>query len=289
MSTDPATKIERDAATYRAAAQHNRDEPFLRGSTIVLPNYGQLVVTGDLHGHRRNLQRIMNFCDLHHAPARHVVLHEIIHEEPEGIDGQDMSHEVLLDAAKWKTAYPEQIHFLQSNHELAQLIEQDITKGGRVVTYSFLAGMRETYGESYTAVADALLEFIASYPLAIRTANRVMISHSLPGPEMMKSFDPTVLDREPTGRDLGDGGSGYMLVWGRHQTKKQLDDLSEELNVNTFICGHQPQDMGYDVVANRLIIVASDHNHGVLLPFDLKKQYTTDDLVEAIRPLASIV
>ncbi len=288
MTTDLAQRIQQDAETYRDAARLNRAEECLHGATIVLPNYGQLVVTGDLHGHRRNLERIIKYCDLEHAPARHVVLHEIIHEEPQGMDAHDMSHEVLLDAAKWKTDYPEQVHFIQSNHELAQLIEQDITKGGRVVTYSFLAGMRETYGESYIIVADALLDFIASYPLAVRTANRVMVTHSLPSPDMMRTFDPEVFNRKPTGRDIGDGGSAYQLVWGRHQTKQQLDELAGKLDVDFFICGHQPQETGYDVVGERLIIIASDHNHGVMLPFDLRKPYQTEDLVSAIRPLASI-
>ncbi|GJM26234.1 MAG: hypothetical protein DHS20C16_26490 [Phycisphaerae bacterium] len=288
MSTDLAQRIQQDADTYRAAAQLNRAEDCLQGSTIVLPNYGQLVVTGDIHGHRRNFERIVKYCDLEHAPARHIVLHEIIHEEPQGIDAHDMSHEVLLEAARWKTEYPDQVHFIQSNHELAQLIEQDITKGGRVVTYSFLAGMRQTYGESYIIVADALLDFIASYPLAVRTSNRVMITHSLPSPDMMRTFDPTVLKRAPRGKDIGDGGSAYQLVWGRHQTEKQLNDLAQIFDVDNFICGHQPQETGYDVVGKRLIIIASDHNHGVMLPFDLKKKYQTEDLVNAIRPLASI-
>ena len=105
---------------------------------------------------------------------------------------------------------------------------------------------------------------------------------------MMRTFDPTVLNRTPKGRDIGDGGSAYQLVWGRHQTEQQLDELAQIFDVDIFICGHQPQESGYDVVGNRLIIIASDHNHGVMLPFDLKKPYQTEDLVSAIRPLASI-
>jgi hypothetical protein len=281
-------RVQQDADVYREAARANREDPLLRGSTLVFPNYGQLVATGDLHGHRRNFERIRNYCDLDHAPARHVLLHEIIHEEPEGLGSYDMSHEVLLEAARWKTEYPEQVHFLQSNHELAQLIEQNISKGGRIVTFSFLAGMRETYGDEYGPVVQAMLEFIASYPLAARTANRVLLAHSLPSPDMMPHFDPKVLERTPTNRDLFDGGSGYLLVWGRHHTAEQLDELSREYSVDFFICGHQPQESGYDVRHDRLIILASDHNHGMILPFDLKRTYTISELETAIRPLASI-
>jgi len=280
--------VQEAARIYREAARHNREEEYLDGATLDLPNYGQLVATGDLHGHRRNLERIMNYCDLANAPTRHVVLHEIIHEEPQGFAALDMSHEVLLVAARWKCAFPDQVHFLQSNHELAQLTEQDISKGGRIVTYSFLAGLRQTYGAGGDEVAEAIMELLSSYPLAIRTANRIMVTHSLPSPGVMSSFDPTVLRRTPTRADLVDGGSGYYLVWGRHQAEADLQRLAGAWDVDFFICGHQPQEFGYEVVHQRMIILASDHNHGVILPFDLRKQYDLAGLQGAVRPLASI-
>lgn len=282
------TRADDHARIYRAAAALNREDALLTGATLRMPNFGQLVMTGDLHGHRRNFERICNFCDLEHYPLRHVVLHEIIHEEPRGLGDVDLSHEVLLQAAEYKCAYPEQVHFLQSNHELAQLTNQDISKAGRVVTFSFLAGVRQSYGGGADVVIDAILDLIASYPLAVRTENRILLTHSLPSPNAMRGFDPSVLDRVPRPRDLLDGGSAYLLVWGRYQRADQLRHLSDMLDADLFICGHQPQETGFDTVDDRLLILASDHNHGVLLPFDLKKPHTLADLVRMIRPLASI-
>lgn len=277
-----------DIRVYREAARLNTECPLRRGSTLVFPNYGQLVITGDLHGHRRNYERIQNYCDLPHSPARHVILQEIIHEEPSAVGAADMSHESLLAAARWKLEYPEQVHFLQSNHELAQLISQDISKGGRIVTYTFLAGMRASYGDAYREVAEAMMEFLASYPLAARTPNRVLVTHSLPSPDQMSVFDPTVLDRTPTSRDLLDGGSAYLLVWGRHQTALQLAELARAWDIDYFVCGHQPQETGFDIRHDRLIILASDHNHGAYMAFDLKKTYDIQSLEACIRPLAGI-
>jgi hypothetical protein len=37
-----------------------------------------------------------------------------------------------------------------------------------------------------------------------------------------------------------------------------------------------------------MLILASDHNHGVILPFDLRKNHTMSQLVQMIRPLASV-
>ena len=277
-----------DIKTYRRAAELNREDPYLRGSTLVFPNYGQLVVTGDLHGHRRNLERIVTYCDLEHAPGRHVVLHELLHEEPQSYTAYDMSHELLLEAARWKCEFPDSVHFLQSNHELAQLQNQGISKGGRIMTFNYVLGVQETYGSQAAEVVDAMLELLASYALAARTANRIMVSHSLPAPSAMSQFDPTVLDRVPTDEDLREGGSAYCLVWGRYQTAEMLADLAQTLEVDYFICGHQPQEEGYAVLHDKLLILACDHNHGVLLPLNLGNSYDMPGLVKALRPLASI-
>ncbi|MCP4710259.1 MAG: hypothetical protein GY869_16670 [Planctomycetes bacterium] len=104
----------------------------------------------------------------------------------------------------------------------------------------------------------------------------------------MSLFDPSVIERVPTLGDLGDGGSAYLLVWGRHQSDRQLDELAAMFDVDIFVCGHQPQEFGYDVIHSRQLILASDHNHGVFLSFDLKKSYDIDALEKGVRPLASI-
>ncbi len=278
----------RAIATFQEAAQQNREDVLLSGSLLVFPDYGQVVMTGDLHGHRRNFAKLQRFCDLQHAGARHVALHEIIHEEPESFTSLDTSHELMLEAAQWKCAYPDQVHFLLSNHELSQVFGSEITKNGRVVTKDFQVGVQLGYGHNADKVLEAVYSFIRSFPLAGRTPNRVFLSHSLPSPRDLPSFDPTVLARLPTQEDLSDRGSGHMLVWGRYHTETALTSLAQLLDVDFFLCGHQPQEMGYDIVHNRMIILASEHNHGVFLCLDLAKPVTLESLTKAIRPFASI-
>ena len=278
----------RAVEAFLEAAQLNREDPLLTGSLLHFPDYGQLVMTGDLHGHRRNFDKLQRYCDLEHAGARHVVLHEIVHKDLESLADQDTSHEVLLDAARWKCAFPDQVHFLQSNHELAQIHRHEITKNGRIVTLAFEEAVALAYPDAADRVLEALAAFVRSLPLAGRTANRVFVSHSLPGPRDVPAFDPVVFSRAATDEDLADRGSGHMLVWGRYHTEPALTTLAEMLDVDCFICGHQPQEMGYAVVHERLIILASDHNHGVYLPIDLSKPVTINGLCRRIRPLAGI-
>ncbi len=276
------------ADILQEAAQLNLTDPLRRGALLEFPNYGQLVMTGDLHGHRRNFEKLQRYCDLEHFLPRHVILHEIIHEEIEGMEAVDRSFEVLIQAARWKCDFPDQVHFLQSNHELAQLTRHEITKGGRVVTVAFEQGIHETFGAKTEEVLRAINGYIESLPLAGRTQNRIFLSHSLPSPRDLPAFDPSVLTRVPTAEDLADRGSAHALVWGRYHTEAALTALSEMLDVDTFICGHQPQEMGYDIWHDRLILLASDHNHGVFLPFDLAKPQTVAELARHIRPFAGV-
>lgn len=278
----------RDADIYLQAAQLNHEDPLREGSLLRFPDFGQVVMTGDLHGHRRNFERLQRYCSLENAPPRHVILHEIIHEDVVALTDMDMSHEVLRDAAKWKCDFPDQVHFLQSNHELAQINQHEITKNGRVVTVGFDEGVAETYGRGATRVLEGIDAMLRSYPLAGRTENRVLLSHSLPAPRDVPAFDATVLRREPTKGDLCERGSAHMLVWGRYQTEEALLAMADLLDVDFFICGHQPQESGYDILHDRMIIIASDHNHGVFLPIDLNRSVTLESLVKRIRPLAAI-
>ncbi len=282
------TDAARAAQTLLEAARLNREDPLLIGSLLVFPNYGQVVMTGDLHGHRRNFERLRQFCDLEHSGPRHVMLHELIHEDVPSLTARDTSYELLLEAAQWKCEFPDQVHFLLSNHELAQLTRHEISKNGRVVTVAFEESVRLAYAAGADDVLAAIDALIRSYPLAGRTPNRVFLSHSLPGMRELPGFDVGVLSRTATEADLTDGGSIHALVWGRYQTEAVIDALRELLDVDYFVCGHQPQDTGYDVLHQRMFILASDHNHGVFMTLELGKPVTMDGLIRSIRPFAAI-
>lgn len=274
---------------FHEAADLNRRDPLRHGSLLELPNYGQVIMTGDLHGHRRNFEKLVSYCQLEKTPIRHVLLHELIHEEPITFVAHDHSVELLIDAARWKTFFPDQVHFLQSNHELAQLNDHDITKGGRSVAADFDAGVVDLFGpDNAKDVLKAIDEFFASLPAAARASNRIFFSHSLPNRDELAKFDPQCIRKPPDQIDLSEGGDVYRLVWGRRHDAAMLDALARTWNVDLFIVGHQPQEWGHEVMFDRLLILASDHNHGVFLPIDLRKTYVIDDLVARLRKYASV-
>lgn len=276
------------AEIFHEAARLNREDPLRSGSMLHFPDYGQVVMTGDIHGHERNFNKLMKYADLQHARARHVILHELIHADPMVSLGEDTSHLLMLTAARWRIDFPDQIHFLQSNHELAQLTGKEICKAGRVVTHDFQRALVSTYGAKSDDVLQAIHDFIESFALAARTSNRIFLSHSLPNVRDLSTFDPEVVNRSLLHADFREGGDAYVMVWGRHQTPDLLTKLAQAFDVDWFVCGHQPQEAGYEVAYDRMIILASDHNHGVFLPFDLKRKHSLEGLVGLIRSFAAI-
>jgi len=284
------TLIDSAIDALQRATELNLEDPYREGSLLCFPDYGQVVMTGDLHGNRRNFEKLVRYCQLESTPNRHVILHEMIHAEPTFLGESDRSVEVLLDAAKWKTFFPDQIHFLQSNHELAQLQSHQITKGGRAVTDDFEQGVAEVLQTQQVDKAlDMIDTFIASFPLAGRTSNRIFFAHSLPDVYMLDDFDPQCVRQSANQLDLSEGGSVYQLVWGRKHTPELLDMLGKAYDVDYFLIGHQPQEFGYAVLHDRLIILASEHNHGVFLPIDCSREYDIDELTRCIRPFAGVV
>jgi hypothetical protein len=268
------------------AAELNREDPNRKGSLLEFGAAGQLVMTGDMHGHLGNFTKLQRFCHLEKNPARSVILHELIHNG-EGPDNLDLSIDLLVKAAEWKVAFPDNVFFLQSNHELAQLRSQEITKGGRSVVQEFERGVAYRYGARTPQVLEGVHQYLSSLPLAARTANGIFLSHSLPDPFQIDTFELGVFDREPTAADLAPGGAAYSLVWGRFHRPEDVERFARRLGVELFIVGHTPQEMGWTSIG-RLIILASDHNHGVFLPIDLSRKYTVEQLAANIRKFVSV-
>ncbi|MBK9119634.1 MAG: hypothetical protein IPM18_08545 [Phycisphaerales bacterium] len=271
----------------REAAQLNRDDPNRSGSLLNFGRAGQVVMTGDLHGHLRNFEKLQRFCALERSPGRYVVMHELIHMEPDPPGAPDYSIDLLVRAAAWKCEHPDNVFFLQSNHELSQLVGHEITKGGRLVLHDFARGVKERYGPAADSILAAVEDYARSLPLAARLANGIFLSHSLPDALFMTNFDLTIFEREPTARDVAAGGPAYAIVWGRFHTPEVVAQYAGLFGARVFVVGHQPQEMGHRRIGN-LLILASDHAHGVFLPIDLAREYTAEELERNVRKFVSV-
>ena len=149
--------------------------------------------------------------------------------------------------------------------------------------------MERAYGSEARQVGQAMDDFLLSEPLAVRLGNRIMLSHSLPPPAKMAGFDPGIIYKDHLEHsDLEQGGSAYLLLWGRRQTPEQLAQLGRAWDVDLFVNGHQSQEMGFSVQAQRQIILASDNSHGYCLGIDLSRTYSVETLAKSLVKLAGI-
>jgi Icc-related predicted phosphoesterase len=258
------------------------------GNLLSLPAKGDLIITGDLHGHRRNFERIVKYADLPNHPDRHVVLQEIIHGGPEDAQGGCLSFQLLFAAIKYRLEYPDQVHIIMGNHDTAYILDSEVMKDGKEMNRAMNQAMCREYMEAGPEIIQATKEYLFSQPLAIRTENRIWMSHSLPAERLIDKFDPEILERPMEIEDIARPGSAYLLIWGRNFSQEHLNNMARLFDIDLFVLGHQQQDQGWRKAGDNLIILASNHNHGHMLSISLEKSYNIEQLIDGLIPLASI-
>ncbi len=272
----------------KKGAEANGEDLFRRGNLICLPDSGSLIVTGDIHGHRRNFERTVTFADLENNPDRHVLLQEIIHGGPEDSRGGCLSYKLLFDAVRYKLAFPNRVHLIMGNHDTACITNSKVMKEGREMNASMRAAIERQFKDAGDDVQLAIKQFLFSQPLAVKCENRIWVSHSLPSDARVAKFNHNIFHKRLKVNDIVRPGSAYLLTWGRRHSQALIDKMAQLLNVDIFVLGHQPQQQGWRKVGNNLLILASDHNHGCLLSIDLAKSYTIEQLLDSLVPLVSI-
>lgn len=269
METLP-TEVEQVVAVYAAATLANQQTPARQGSVIVLSaaSAGDCLVAGDLHGHRPNFEALVRLADLQAHPHRHLVLQEVCHGGPPSpTSGGCMSHRLLEAVARLKVAWPDRVHFLLSNHEMAELTDHPIMKGRKILNVLFRMGLAESFGKHAETVRRAAMQFIASCPVAVRLGD-VFICHSLP--EGVDRFRPDLefLDRPLKLHDFCEQGELFHLVWGRDFRRENAQAFARLVGAKVLVHGHEPCTEGYRVPNDVQLILDCCHDRAcfVLLP-----------------------
>ncbi len=204
---------------FEAATEENKMSSLREHQVVNLPADGEVWMTGDMHDHRRNFDKLLRVADLGNNPQRHLVLHELIHGDYYDATGADLSWATLHRAAELKLDFPQQVHFMLANHDLAQIHGEGIMKAGASVCEAFTKGVKNHFKDQGTGVNVAITEFLLSLPLAIRCPNGIFCCHSLPTDAQIPTFDYTIFNRPLTGPDYArKTGPVYQLIWGRHMT-----------------------------------------------------------------------
>lgn len=273
---------------FARATEANLNTPGRTGAVVELPAAGHLLVTGDLHDNRFHFDKVVRYARLDRGDDRHIVLQELVHGS-RLVNGMDFSYRLLARAALLKTQRPAQVHVLLSNHELAQILGEGILKDSVSVVEAYDEGLEYVFGDDTERVVAAIDAYVRSMPLAVRTGNGMMVSHSVPGPRMADKFDPQSIRRPLVAEDYQrPHGAAYVMVWGRNATQDWLDRLAAAWDVELFVIGHEKAEMGCEDREDTMIVVNSDHAHGAVLPIDLSRKYGRDELIEDAMPLNAL-
>ncbi|MSR32708.1 MAG: hypothetical protein EXR99_14510 [Gemmataceae bacterium] len=258
-----------------------------RAGRVIRPRgVKEILVAGDLHGRVDRLKEIVNLANLGSNPGRILVLQELIHGDSEYDDGSDSSHQALDLAAVLKCQFPEQMHYLLGNHEMAQGASRLISKNGKSLNHQFDLGVSRAYGEHAEDFLVAYKQLVESLPALILLENGVCVSHGLPGPEALHTFELSRLEAEPppVGEDLP-GGSLYSLVWGRVTSEENTQAFLEKIGAGWLVIGHIPCEEGFHFANPKLVYLdAHMKNAGyVLLPAD--RQVTSEEFTTSAQLL----
>jgi hypothetical protein len=274
-----------DAATmiriYAKATAAVRAAPGRRGRVVTLPDASDVLVAGDLHGQVGHFRRVYQIAALSDHPRRHLVLQEVIHGGHEYDDGSDKSHQLLDLVAAALAQFPGRVHFLPGNHEFAQLTGRPIAKSRGDLNQLFRAGVESAYGDRAGDVYAAMLELIRSSPLAVRTANRVFVSHSLPQSHV--DWDASCLHAEEIADEaLTPSGAVYRLVWNRDCSKAAADRFLQLVDADLLITGHIPCEQGYAIPNDRQVVLDAQSAPGGYCLFPADRPLTHAELVACI-------
>lgn len=241
----------------RAAILMRRD-PLRRGNVVRLPEKGDVVILGDLHGDRDNFDRVVQWAALHLHKDRYLVLQELIHGGPGDGKGGEESFRLLEQAAALKCRYKSRVQMILSNHDLCEILGSIISKAGKNVTAPFWKGIENAYGPVWPEVHGAYRRFLSALPLAVRTPAGVVISHSTPQSDALPYFDYAIFDRSLTMDDYLPGGSVHALVWGRNHDQHAADEFARSVDAEILVTGHQSAMPGIKTPTSRHIILTSD-------------------------------
>lgn len=275
--------------TFHRAARANEQTGSREGNVVILSTEvgDDVMITADLHGNRRNFNAIKRIADLEKHPRRHLILQEVCHGGPTyPSNNGDMSHGMLEDVAKLKAAYPQRVHFLMSNHELAELTDYPILKAKKMLNLMFRLGLQEMYGAATEKVREAYTDFLRTCPLAAQLPGGVFICHSLPEQVDVRGFDATVFKRPLEALDLKERGEVFRLVWGRDYRPENARAFAKKVNATTLIHGHEPCPSGFATPNELQIILDCCGEQAAYLMVPLDRPLTHPELVARITKLA---
>jgi Calcineurin-like phosphoesterase len=275
--------------TIRRASALIRATPGRLGGIITLKEAADVMVMGDLHGNISAFKQLLALAALDRHPGRHLVLQELIHGPlTYPGDNGDRSHQLLDVFTALKCQYPDRVHHILGNHELSELTGRSIGKDGEGLNAKFRRGVETAYGSSAGDIHESYKTLFASLPLAIKTANRVYVCHTLPDASDVDTLDLELLKADSWPAEaMKRRGTIYALTWGRDTTPETADRFATMVDADFFVTGHQPCDEGFRRASHRQIIVDGTNPYPCYCLFPADQPVSIDSLVACVHRIGT--
>jgi hypothetical protein len=234
--------------TLKRATQLFRSTPGRNGMVVHLDSTAEdILVAGDLHGNLAHFQCLLDRARLDRNPRRHLVLQELIHGDARYPNGGCKSHQLVDLVAALKSQYPERVHFILGNHELSEILDRPIIKGGVRTGELFRQGIDSAYGTHSQTIRAGYTELFESLPLAVMTFNRVFVSHSFPeSDDLNNGFNVSILQAQSVSEICkSDERSLHDLLWGRDGDEGTARHFAQLVQAAALITGHMPCPEGF--------------------------------------------
>ncbi len=239
------------------------------GKLVELPKKGKAIVVTDIHG---NLDDYDSYIDIweeyRNLNNYFIITGDFIH----AMGKKDDKSVEILDSVKHYWENNENFYPLIGNNEWSTISNMSVYKGNMNQSVNFKELLKERFGSSWEKKLEEYQKFFKKLPIAIRTDNKVFISHAGP-PRNIKTLDEiiNIVDHGYINND-----NLYQILWNREDdyTKEDLISFLRAVKCNAMIVGHTPVD-GVKLINDKQLIVSSSYSQG-------KKEYIELDLREKI-------
>lgn len=237
----------------------------MKDPLIELSNNGKLLVVTDIHGNLKDFNKYIKIWE----SGEHeyfVFTGDLIHAMDLKEDGSvEIIYKVrdLLKSEK-------NIYLLLGNHEWSVITGIPIYKGGINLTIMFERLLKSKFGDGWKEILDEFKTFFKKFHLAVRTSNKVFISHAGPSRYVesiedimkVKDYDDPIL---------------YELIWNRYgdYSLSDIDRFLEKVGCNAMVVGHTPVN-GVELIGKKQMILSSSFSLG-------KKAYLSLNLESEVK------
>ncbi len=253
-----------------------------RGSLVELPKKGKALIIADIHGNLTDFNKLMDIWKDFKKEDNHLVLigdfiHAIDHDKDESIE--------LLETVKSNFEKDTNFHVLLGNHEWSVITSVAIYKNMEDLNSTFEILLKEKFQDKWLDKLKEYQDFFRKLPIAVKTGNKVFISHAGPAKEVNSIEDVIHI----TDVSYLNNQKLLGLLWNRYgdYDNNDIDSFLKNVGCQAMIVGHTPVD-GAKLIGEKQLILSSSLSRGnkAYIILDLEKKITNaQEIMKSVRCL----